>query len=206
MTNFPSLKLAYFPTPGRAEPIKFAFLIAGIPFEFVGMTREEFDLQKSTLPFGQLPTLEIDGKVFAQSDALLQYAGSFSDLYPKDPLVKLQIDRILYSLEDMTNAMGPALYEKDPEKKKERMQDLARDVFPKFLGCFEKLVGQNFAVGNKLSIADLKLFIYVGWIKSGMLEGVPSSIMDTYPKLSSIHNTVKENDKVKEYQAQAGKK
>lgn len=69
LTMAPSLKLVYFDMKGRAEAIRLALHIGGIPFEDTRITYAEFTPEmKETLPFGQLPILEIDGKV-ARADS-----------------------------------------------------------------------------------------------------------------------------------------
>jgi len=66
------LKLTYFPGGGRAEAIRLAFFVADIPFEDERITNEQFSKRKGLLPFGQLPILEVDGVVIAQSHAILR--------------------------------------------------------------------------------------------------------------------------------------
>ncbi|KAF1792329.1 Thioredoxin-like fold [Phytophthora cactorum] len=76
--NAPKLKLTYMPHPGRGEPIRLAFYIGGVEFEDERITREELANRKPSLPFNQLPVLEVDGEVIAQSLAILRYAGTLS--------------------------------------------------------------------------------------------------------------------------------
>lgn len=79
----PQLKLTYFDFHcGRAEPTRLAMHLGGVPFEGHRFTFPEFaDVRKST-PFGQVPTLHVDGTVVTQSDAIIRYVGKLAGLYP----------------------------------------------------------------------------------------------------------------------------
>ncbi|KAG7398714.1 hypothetical protein PHYBOEH_010664 [Phytophthora boehmeriae] len=102
--NTPKLKFTYMPHPGRGEPIRLAFFIGGIEFEDERITREELANRKPSLPFNQLPVLEVDGEVIAQSLAILRYAGTLSGLYPvTDALTAYLIDELFAILDDMFN-------------------------------------------------------------------------------------------------------
>ncbi|KAE9072076.1 hypothetical protein PF007_g26309 [Phytophthora fragariae] len=60
------LKLTYMPLPGRGEPICLALFIGGVEFEDERISREALANRK--LPFNQLPVLEVDGEVIAQTN------------------------------------------------------------------------------------------------------------------------------------------
>jgi hypothetical protein len=52
------------------------------------------------LPFGQVPVVEIDGAVYAQSNALLRYIGRRAGLYP-DGVDQLRCDIVLEAIADI---------------------------------------------------------------------------------------------------------
>jgi glutathione S-transferase len=51
----PKLKLTYFNIKARAEPTRLALHIAGIPFEDVRISHEQWPAMKATMPLGQIP-------------------------------------------------------------------------------------------------------------------------------------------------------
>lgn len=53
---------------------------------------------KPSLPFQQVPVLEVNGTVISQSYAILRYCGALSGLLPSDPLEAAKVDTILYAL------------------------------------------------------------------------------------------------------------
>ena len=92
-----SLKLYYFDLGGRAEPIRMALTLGKIPFEDIRVTREEHMKMKGEgkWPCGQIPVLEVDGKMLPQSNAILRYAGKLSGFYPEDAWMAAQCDAAL---------------------------------------------------------------------------------------------------------------
>lgn len=59
----PDYKLTYFDVDGgRAEPVRIAFHIAGIPFEDKRLSYQEFGEIFPTMRFHAVPVLEIDGR------------------------------------------------------------------------------------------------------------------------------------------------
>merc|ERR1711862_586541 len=91
------LKLTYFDVKGRAEITRLALSYGDIPFEDERISHEEFASKKPSLPLGQLPVIEVDGKTYPQSMALARYAARLSDLYPSDPLnIKCRVSHGFY--------------------------------------------------------------------------------------------------------------
>ena len=61
------LKLTYFDFHGgRGEPIRLALAIGGVAFEDHRFSFAEFPEIRKTAPFGQVPTLEVDGLIVTQ--------------------------------------------------------------------------------------------------------------------------------------------
>lgn len=62
-------------------------------------------------------------------------------------------------------------------------------------------LGDSYAVGSALTIADLKLAVLVNWFKGGVLDGIPADLTDAYPRISKIHQLVQSDERVKAYYA-----
>lgn len=84
-------KLIYFNARGRGERIRLLFALAGVEYEDVRIEWEspEWKKLKSTIPFGQLPILEEDGKILTQSKTIARY---LSKKLGKDLTICLLID------------------------------------------------------------------------------------------------------------------
>ena len=95
----PSLKLFYFDISGKGEPIRLLAAYAGLELEdYRFASREEFMKMKEdgTLPYGQVPLLEVDGKDHVpQSATILRYLAKLADLYPSDALLAAKVDAAL---------------------------------------------------------------------------------------------------------------
>eukprot|EP00747_Dinoflagellata_sp_TGD_P166459 gnl/TRDRNA2_/TRDRNA2_189272_c0_seq1.p1 gnl/TRDRNA2_/TRDRNA2_189272_c0~~gnl/TRDRNA2_/TRDRNA2_189272_c0_seq1.p1 ORF type:complete len:199 (+),score=33.51 gnl/TRDRNA2_/TRDRNA2_189272_c0_seq1:229-825(+) len=69
---------------------------ASIPYEFELLKGEAFrNAQASnSLPYDQLPVLDVNGVRMAQSGAICRYVAKLADLYPLNPLEACQTDEI----------------------------------------------------------------------------------------------------------------
>merc|ERR1711996_46021 len=87
-----------------------------------------------------------------------------------------------------------------PEDKQTRARTtFVTKMAPKFLEVMEGLCAGLYVTGDKMTIADLKLYSLTCWIKSGALEGIPVTLMTDsmkYPKISGIYHAVRTNPKV----------
>jgi glutathione S-transferase len=194
MENIRSLRLRYFPFPGRAGPIRDALNIGKVEFEDDFVTPEQFREYRAEgeFPFGGLPVLDVEtttGKVCsAQSNAILRFAGRLSGLYPADDLLlALKVDEALDVGEDINQLMGPSLYEQDEPKKMAMRKELVEKALPEWAAYLERLLVNNgntgFLVGKELTVADLKLYWIIDWLTSGILDGIPTSLFDRYTNI-----------------------
>ncbi|XP_059468450.1 glutathione S-transferase-like [Neocloeon triangulifer] len=77
-------KLTYLNFTGRAEPIRYMLLHAGVEFEDCRLSREEFFNNKQNFPLGQVPILEFEGKTLYQSHAIYRFLAKRFNLEGKD--------------------------------------------------------------------------------------------------------------------------
>ena len=189
-----TLKLTYFDAPGRAEPIRIALHLAGLPYEDHRVKFPEFmELKQSgAFPLGSVPVLEVDGFTMAQTSSILRYIARTGapDLYPADPMDAFVVDSALDTFNDtLSNALVPSLFEKDMAKKLEMRAAFAAG--PLALACTyaEKLLGRSggpFLCGDALSIADLVLAQQVLQIRDGRLDGISADTLEPYPRVRAL--------------------
>ena len=61
------------------------------------------------------------------------------------------------------------------------------------------MINAGFYVGSSLTIADLAMYRLVGWISGGVLDGLPTNLVDSYPQIKANVEATKSNEKVKAY-------
>jgi len=201
MNTFTSLRLRYFPFTGRAEAIRDALRIGRITFVDEHLSYEQFEDCRGAgeFPFGGLPVLVVESgegeQCVAQSNAILRFAGRLSGLYPvDDPLQALKVDEALDVGEDINGLISPSLHEQDVDRKMAMRKKLAEETLPFWLACFERLLVANgstgFIVGSSLTVADLKLYWIIDWLTSGILDGIPTSLIDGYENVMSWRKNI----------------
>lgn len=206
------LKVYYSHTPfWRAEVLRVSLFIGNISFEDIRISREEFREVILTgklrngmcIPFHQLPVLEIDGKIIGQTGAIARFCGKLSGLYPKNDLLAAKVDQIIDTATDITNLVSPTVREKNEIIKKDTRKKLTNKLLPRWFTYLENILenekGSTWFVDNKISIADIAIWRLLGWLKSGILDGIPTNICDTYTKLNNVHAEVHKHPKVQEW-------
>ena len=204
------ITLYYFKIPfWRAEVTRLSLYIGDIPFEDYRVEGDDYEKFKKTgelpnkkiAPFKQLPVLDVDGKIFAQTGAIARFCGKISGMYPKNDDYKAAlIDQIIEGAQDINYLVTLSGRDKDPERKKIARDILATKHLPKWFQFLENLLKKNtksiYFVGNDLTIADLAIWRLLGWLKSGMLDGVPKTILDDYENLNKLREEIYQNPKV----------
>ncbi|BFZ04971.1 hypothetical protein BsWGS_08010 [Bradybaena similaris] len=194
------IKLFYFDLNGRAEIIRLILAKAGVDFEDIRISRDDWPKQKGNSPFGQLPYAEINGKVYGQSLAIANYFAREYNLYGKSNLDGLKIDQVAQLNEDLIQEVVKVFREQDEAKKAEIEKKLKEEVAPKFFGFYEKLLKENNGkhfVGDSVTLADLILYDVVTGFVSTYTGPVPS----TFPLIKALAEKIGSDDRIKAYKA-----
>lgn len=106
--------------------------------------------------------LEIDGKFYAQSTAILRLLGNKYGYYPQEPMRAWRIDSTLDCIGDLLNAYYKAAFAPvSEEEKKELFKAFYEGAFTKWVAVINKRVSENtnhkYIVGETLTIADFSL-------------------------------------------------
>jgi glutathione S-transferase len=199
------LKLTYFDFDGgRGEPARIALSIADIPFDDDRVPGEEWPQRKPETPFGALPVLEANGKVLAQSNTINRFVGRLADLYPTDPWQAALCDEAMDAVEDIGTQIV-ATFNLPEEEKKQRREALVAGPIPLYLSRLEERLlanGGRYFADDRLTVADLKVFLWVRHLKSGVLDHVPADLPDRIaPELIAHFSRIAEDPGVKAYYA-----
>lgn len=193
-----SLRLHYFPFPGRAGAIRDALRIGGIAFEDAHVPPERFPAVKPELPFGSLPVLDVETRggtiSAAQSNAILRFVGRRAGLYPTDDVRALKVDEALDLGEDLYHVLTPSMVEGNAERRMAMRTVLAEETLPRWIGFLERLLVANgrtgFVAGDALTVADLKLHWIADKLTNGTLDGIPTTLLDRFPAVTAWRKNV----------------
>ena len=202
----PQLKLNYFDFHGgRAEPARIALHMGGVAFNDHRFTFPEFAEFRKQTPFGQVPTLEVDGVHVTQCDAINRYVGKLTGMYPTDPLQALLCDEVMYVVEEAGVRMGPTFRMTGEEQKTARLA-LVNGSMPQYLSWLQTQLqahGGEYFADNRLTMADLKVFVDVRGLNSGRYDHVPTDLVERVaPALNAHMNRVANLPGVQAYYAQ----
>ncbi|CAL1547973.1 unnamed protein product [Lymnaea stagnalis] len=200
MADSKSIKVIYFDLTGRAEILRLILSAAGREFEDVRLARDKWPEFKPRTPFGQVPVVEIDGVAYAQTAALASYLAKEFNFYGKNNLEGLKIDIVGNLTEDLIQSFARSFREQDPVKKEEILKEIKKEVGPRFLGYFEKILkdnGTGFVVGDRVTLADLIIYD----ISTGFLKPTVEDSIKDFPLVQKVVETVGEIDGIKKYVA-----
>lgn len=205
----PKLTLTYFDIDAaRGETARLALHIAGIPFEDRRIAFKEWPNLKNQMPFLAMPVLEVDGRIITQSNSINRYVGKLAGLYPKDDFQALLCDEVMDAIEDISKRIEVTL-SLAPEEKKKAREDLAAGHITRYLQQLEirlNAAGGEYFAGKQLTVADLKVFLWVRFLKSGQLDHVPPELLTRHsPQLLRHLERVGGHPKVAAYYSERKK-
>ncbi len=201
-------RLTYFDFAGsRGEECRIALHLAGIDFEDRRIATADWKLIKPTMPFGALPVLELPGQPpLAHSNAILVLIGRQHGLHPADPFEAARHEALMCAVEELRHTITPSLRISDPEARRQAREALAANELHAWGAQVEAQLGDGpFVAGNTLNVADLKLYMLVRWLTSGVLDHVPSTVLDHCPRLLRLFRAVGGHEGVQGWLAKSAK-
>ena len=197
------LTLTYFDFPGgRGEPARLALTLGDIEFEDFRFPFDQFSEIKEQTPLKQVPTLTIDGRQVTQNNAINRYVGKMAGLYPEDDYQALLCDEIMDAIEAVTHKIVET-FGLAGEAQKLAREALVKGPLTQYLIWTEARLaeqGGEYFVDNRLTMADLKTFVWIRSLNSGHLDHVPSSLVaDIAPKLNEHMQRVAQTPAIAAY-------
>uniref|UniRef100_A0A9J2P7J0 glutathione transferase n=1 Tax=Ascaris lumbricoides TaxID=6252 RepID=A0A9J2P7J0_ASCLU len=204
--NTPEYKLIYFDVQMRAEPARMMFKLAGVPFEDVRISKQEWPQLKPTMPFGQVPVLEFDGHKLGQSFAINRFLARKFGFAGKDPLEQAYVDSIADGFKDFFEATGKTVLKvgtgeiQDKEAAYNETISPAREKFLPALRKFLKVSNSEYVVGNSLTWADLLISNYFA-----TCQGMFPHFLDGYSDIDNYVKHILDLPKIKKWIAERPK-
>jgi glutathione S-transferase len=180
-----------------------ALHLAGVDFEDVRLSREQWLTLKPKSPFGGVPFLEIAGKpVLGQSNAIMVFIGRGHGLHPKDDFEAARHEAVMQHAEDLRAKVGPSMRMEDPAEKRKAREALVAEYLPSWAAFAERQIEKGpFFAGDALHVVDLKLHFAVRWFASGVVDHIPTNVFADFPKLTRVYDSVREHPGVKAWYA-----
>ena len=210
------IKLTYFDIAGAGEKVRLALMLGKIPFEDDRVNFQRWGELKPKTPFGQLPVMEVDGETYAQSGAMLQYAGKLAGLVPKDPKACLRVDEAIGLDEDLRGKIRPSVAlsmdaSVSPRAKKAKIAEmrktLAEKDIPYYLSHFDKMLeNKEYLTGSKPTVADAQFVVTARWLSGGILDGVPTTCLDAFPNVLAFKKRMESHPELAAYFERTTKK
>lgn len=174
------------------------FAQAGVQYEDVRVTKEEWLEMKPKTPTGMLPLLEVDGKQIAGSMPIARFLARRLNLEGSNEFEAAEIDSMNDVVFDFLIQFMTKVYpEKDEAKKAEAVKDIKDNAFPKYWGVIEKRLQSNEDVwisGNKPSYADFSIYNYLDFV----LKEFPA-FLDEFPAVAKLRASVEALPKIAEW-------
>ncbi len=187
MTDY---KLTYFDFDGgRGEPVRIALHHGGIAFEDDRISFEEFMKMRESTRFNSVPTMEIDGMIVTQTNAMLRFVGKKVGLYPDDEMQAFYCDEPMDAVEDLLHRMV-ATFGLEGDELKNAREELVAGWLTTFIKGLDELLargGGEYFADNRLTVADLKVFVQMRSLASGMLDHVPTDIVEQIAPALAAH-------------------
>lgn len=171
-----SYKVYYFAINGKGAFIRALLSSQKIQFEDFKVEREDWPALKGTnkFEFGQLPALEVDGKVYTQTWAICHYIASKFDLLGTNEDEEYLINSLVASFEDFFPKYRPVVMpmnDTEISQAAELLKQFQEVHAPFFLKIYEerfKKHGGQYVVGDKFSLADVFITVF---FKNLFLQG-----------------------------------
>lgn len=196
------MKLTYFDVHGgRGEPIRLAMFLGKLEFQDHRFPFSDFAEVRKSTPLGQVPTLEVEGVTITQCNAITRYVGKLTNLYPTDPYRALLCDEVMEAVEDISYRLVGTFGLEGEALKQSREKILNHYILPQLTWLEDKLeqAGEYFA-DSRLTVADLKVLVYLSWLTSGMLDHIPQDILTkNTPKLQAYLLNIKSLPEIIDY-------
>ena len=216
LPNVPELKMHYFgKVASRGELIRLICVFTGIPLsQELVMDYERGWLQdlKPKTPFGYLPCLEIDGKMYGESYSLMKYIAKLGGVYPaSSDLETLEMDSTMEFVEYSFNSLGAVFEERfvqawmadkpvlDSPFSPEEQKAFDDKLLPS-LATLENLLRVNNGLATSTSktfgIAEISIFVFFDFVNMAF-----GSMIDLkkYPMLHQLSQQAKSNERIANY-------
>merc|ERR1712038_1843949 len=183
--NCEEIRLTYFPARGRAEISRLILKHAGVKFDDIRLTGEDFAKVKPILPYGSVPILEYEGEVLCESMAIAALLADICNLAGTNAVEKAKANEIVLAMNGLFETIAKILF--SPEGEKAGMKKkLLEETLPQKFGQLEGRLCLN--GGNALTYADIMLVVLQDNLRSAVIGG--GDVIEKFPKMCNLFQKV----------------
>ncbi|EGT40985.1 hypothetical protein CAEBREN_13946 [Caenorhabditis brenneri] len=200
-------KLSYFPIRFAGEIPRQILAYAGQKFEDNRIPQADWPALKSTMPFGTLPVLYVDGKPLGQSHAISRFLARQYGINGRCPWEEAQVNAIADQFKDYFNdirtynlvKMGFAQGDADKLYKETFLPNFKNNYA--FFTSYLKASGAGFLIGDSLSWVDLLVAQHTSDLlpDSGSVFATSASIFDEFPELKAHQKKIHSIPNIKKW-------
>ena len=152
----PEYNFHYFGFYTRGEACRMMLNHAGADWTDNRIQMDQWGALKATMPNGQVPALEWDGKMLGQSMSILRFLGAKHGYYPTDAYEAYQVDSLLDSYSDVIGKIYMPHFK--PEAERPALLEDLKTQLTKFLTSIDAQCAKGqFLCGEKLTCADFAI-------------------------------------------------
>jgi glutathione S-transferase len=220
------LKLTYWPIAGFAEASRVCLVLGGVEFEDNRVSGDQlkeirekgggfadFGRNVPILEVGGKPATddkpEIPGKFLSQSFAVETYCAKLAGLYPEDTWTASLVDEVSMLLfDDFRGKIAPTIFISDAKEKMAKRKEVAGKL-PEILDRLEGYLAASksgYVVGDSMTVADVRTYVMMNWIASGILDGIPADLITKREKIVTFMEMMSASPKLKAWNAEKNPK
>lgn len=211
--TIPSLSFLFLPTnpfvqtfkQGPFEAVRLALVVGKIPYKEETVSFQDWPALKPHTPMGHLPIMNADGFEVVQTQAMFLNVGKLTGLYPSDAKDALRVDQICETVMEFFHMLFVYKGSDKDELRKVREKAFAVAA-PRYLETLNNILwGMSegpYALGSRLTAADLSIAWIFILFSTGFLEFVPTDALNSYSRMRRIYEAVLNFKEVQEYHRQ----
>lgn len=170
----PTYKLQYFNARGVVEPVRIMFAIAKqeyedfrYPVDFTTFSKPEFDADKAAgtlaVNMDRAPLLFYNGTAIGQSKTIARFVANKCGFAGSSDVEGALIDMLCEHIVDIKKNYSDCKVGLKDEALSEAKTKWVTEKMPEWMGKLEKCLSGTggYAVGNKLSLADIEIYSFV---------------------------------------------
>lgn len=194
----PKVVLHYFNVTGLGESIRLLLAYGGQEFEDHRVNHEEWPKLKSSMPNGQMPVLEIDGKAYTQSNAINRYLGKKYGIAGSNDEEAFEIDQNVDFYIDIRMKAAMTHYEQNEAVKEKKHEDLSKNYYPEVLSKLNSIIEKNngHLAAGKLTWGD---FVIAGGFEYFKITTRIADMGEKYPAIQKLVDNVYSIPSIKAY-------